>query len=347
MFSDYRGSVFLFGGVSSNPEPTVWKLEPEYKWKKFNQNALSTIDSRYGHQCVTVGNRLFILGGVSLKKNYFLPEVDTLNLSEGVWKTMLPKTFGFSLLRKNFAALSIGRTIIMHGGIDAEGNILGDTLFMQAGSDSIQSKKISGSPNLTGHSSCLVLPGFIRNLPKFSLRQLPDLIAKVTSDYMQMIGFYLFGGENAKGHLKNDVYCLEVENKDFSWKLMDVKGVKPIKRKFSTLQYFEKGNVVILFGGLANEETSVLNDMWTLDLKELNWISVKLGVKPQPVKSVYFHASCFYEDKMLIIGGMEEKGNFGIDLFAVDLFSFAETQSKKKRKSRHSVEMKKFPKILF
>lgn len=80
---------------------------------------------------------------------------------------------------------------------------------------------------------------------------------------------------------------------------------------FSTCKISE--NKVILFGGMTDPSGTkkLINETWLFDLDQVNWTKLELAVKPQ---GRIYHSMCnFGEGKVILYGGLNTFGEFGLE----------------------------------
>ena len=315
-------TIYLFSGNSCN-------INTHQLWK-FNllNNTWANIESDYtpeprrGHTGVLYKNKYYIFGGKFLNST-FLSKLDIFDLSTNTWVTNNYNYFLFKLRRNHIACL-IGNQMLIHGGVDEEGEILDDSYLLNLGGNLIWSKTsimpILIPPKLAYHSCCLVITSDILHNQKFSIYRIPNsLIAKKLNSKIKEMGMYVFGGRNKT--ICNDMWLLKIGKKPLEWEKVITHGEPPCPRYLCSMNFFEKGNFIIIHGGKTkiNEESFALTDTYLFELYRYQWLRVDYGDKKNIVKKRCSHCSVICEDKLFIFGGIND-GNFnGSKFFIINL----------------------------
>ena len=116
--------------------------------------------------------------------------------------------------------------------------------------------------------------------------------------------------------------------KPLEWIKVDTKGKPPIARYFHTMNFYERGNYVIIHGGRNDifSDKSALNDTFLLNLENFEWLEVKLysNISNFNVANRCGHQSIIYSDKLIILGGMNNNNYLGSSLLIINLdFSYS------------------------
>lgn len=75
--------------------------------------------------------------------------------------------------------------------------------------------------------------------------------------------------------MTNDVWILKIGKKPCEWIKPEINGNPPSARYLHTMNFYEEGNFLIIYGGRNdNIESSALNDIFLLELQKLEWIKV-------------------------------------------------------------------------
>ena len=222
--------------------------------------------------------------------------------------------------RKSHIAVFIGNQMLIHGGINDEGKVLDDTYLFNMHTltwNKCIINKIDHHPKLWGHACCLVIPGQILYNPKFTIYSYPEFDT-VRKKNIKKKGLFVFGGKSTEdGGLSNQLWILTMGRKPLDWIKVDTKGKSPIPRYFHSMNFYERGNYVIMHGGRNDtfSENSALNDTYLLNYSNINNFSVfnRCG-----------HQSIIYADKLIILGGMNNDNYIGSSLFIINLdFSYS------------------------
>lgn len=112
---------------------------------------------------------------------------------------------------------------------------------------------------------------------------------------------YMFGGEDSKRRVLNDLNVLDLET--MTWETPVTSGVCPSHRSdHVATAYCEK--YIFLFGGGSHSDC--YNDLHVLDLENMEWSSVETqGIVPRPRAG---HAGVLVGDSWFIIGGGDNTG---------------------------------------
>jgi len=324
--------IIISGGISTNMKTlSIWRLNiPLLEWKKINPE--NGIENRYGHTALSLNNKLYIFGGKTKYLNTsYMNGLDIFSFSE---KKMLNNTiYGEKPEnRKSHIAVFVGPQMLIHGGINEEGKTLDDSYLFNMHSltwNKCIINKICQYPKLWGHSSCLVIPSQILYNPKFNIYSFPEFDT-VKKKNIKKKGLFIFGGKsNEDGGLSNKLWILIMGKKPLEWISVDnTKGKPPVSRFFHSMNYYERGNYVIIHGGRNDtfSENSALNDTFLLNLENFEWMEVKLysNINNFNVVSRCGHQSIIYADKLIIIGGMNNNNYLGSSLLIINLdFSYS------------------------
>ena len=228
--------------------------------------------------------------------------------------------------------------MLIHGGIGLNNQVLSDCYllnFQPLKWTDISIEKYNPKPKVFGHACCLVIPTIFLNHPTFSIYKFPE-IEKIKPHYVNKIkekGLYIFGGKTQEeGGLSNELWILLFGQKPLSWLKINTNGKSPTPRYFHSMDYYEKGNYIIIHGGRNDNvsETSALNDTFVLDLENFDWVSVHLysNVPNFKVISRYGHKSTIFSNKLLIFGGINNNNYIGSSLFIVNLDFYYSTDKK-------------------
>lgn len=178
-FFSNNTDIILFGGIVSNKNNQVWSLNPDdLEWNKFNSENIAP-NPRFGHTGVVYQKKLYAFGGKSKTHNYtFLADLDVFNLEDHSWSSPLLYTKNFLALRKNHVGDLIGHHMIIHGGINENGEYLNDTFLLNFTPAKWYACSINdevNAPTLAGHACTLVLPSEIKFNPRTSIYKFPDV----------------------------------------------------------------------------------------------------------------------------------------------------------------------------
>ena len=119
------------------------------------------------------------------------------------------------------------------------------------------------------------------------------------------------------------IYVLVLGQKPIYWNKVKTHGTPPCPRYYHTMDYFEKSNFLIVHGGRNDSisSTSGLYDTFVLDLTNFGWVRIDLysNVPDFKVFSRYGHKPSIVSNKLIILGGANNKNYIGSSLFIVNL----------------------------
>ena len=325
-YDPITNNVYLFSGNSSNINT--------HQLLKYNllDNIWTNIESdftpeaRRGHTGVLYKNKFYIFGGKYLNSNY-LAKLEIFDFNTNSWLTNSYNYFLFKLRRNHIACL-IGSQMLIHGGIDEDGQILDDTYLLNLNNNNnnnfVWSKAsimpILIPPKLAYHSCCLVITSDILYSNKFNIYRIPNsFIAKKLNSHIREMGMYVFGGKNKT--ISNDMWLLKIGKKPLEWEKILTLGTPPSPRYLCSMNFFEKGNFIVIHGGKTkiNEESFALNDTYLFELFRYQWLKVDYGDKEYLVKKRCSHCSIICENQIFIFGGINDIGFNGSKFFVIDL----------------------------
>ena len=322
--------IIITGGISTKMKTlAIWRLNlTTLEWKKVKTD--NPIENRYGHTALSMNNKLYIFGGKTKYLNTsYMNNLDIFSFAER--KIINCQINGEKPEnRKSHIAIFVGPQMLIHGGINVDGKILDDSYLFNMHTltwNKCIINKICEHPKLWGHACCLVIPGQILYNPKFSIYSFPEFDT-VKKKNIKKKGLFVFGGKSNEDGLSNQLWILLMGKKPLEWIKVDTKGKPPIARYFHTMNFYERGNYVIIHGGRNDifSDKSALNDTFLLNLENFEWLEVKLysNVSDFNVANRCGHQSIIYSDKLIILGGMNNNNYLGSSLLIINLdFSYS------------------------
>ena len=322
--------IIITGGISTKMKTlAIWRLNlTTLEWKKIK--TVNPIENRYGHTALSMNNKLYIFGGKTKYLNTsYMNNLDIFSFAER--KIINCQINGEKPEnRKSHIAIFVGPQMLIHGGINVDGKILDDSYLFNMHTltwNKCIVNKICEHPKLWGHACCLVIPGQILYNPKFSIYSFPEFDT-VKKKNIKKKGLFVFGGKSNEDGLSNQLWILLMGKKPLEWIKVDTKGKPPIARYFHTMNFYERGNYVIIHGGRNDifSDKSALNDTFLLNLENFEWLEVKLysNVSDFNVVNRCGHQSIIYSDKLIILGGMNNNNYLGSSLLIINLdFSYS------------------------
>ena len=323
--------IIICGGLSAFMKGMgIWSLNLEkLEWTKVPQKPPT--NNRFGHSSVIYQNKIYLFGGRTKYGGAFVsPGLEIFSLIENYFTNQEPEGNIFPEPRKNHICELIGSQMVIHGGLNEINEILNDCYFLNLNQLkwSISSiNKSTPSPKLYGHSSCLVLPKEYYQSHKLTIYSYPDM--EIANNRLKEKGIYVFGGKSKEeGGLSNKMWILLIGQKSLKWINPEVKGKAPSPRYFHTMNYYDKGNILIVHGGRNDtvSESSALSDTFVFDLENFEWMQVTLYSQLNKFKVLNrcAHQSVIFGNKLIILGGMNNNNYIGSSLFIVNLdFSYS------------------------
>ena len=322
--------IYLFAGMNVIRLNDLWectistinKLEKKYIWKKVDIIGEKPLP-RNGHSMIYYRNNLVIYGGIIEEKGGIKLHEDLLCYD------IIDKKFSVEICMNKFGvtwrsfhiAEILGQYMFIYGGGDEKGNILADPWALDLERMRWEQAKFNSEilPKRKFHCSCQVFPPQKKYHPKFSLFKVYSEPGLFNNTKILVEGIYIFGGLDENLKCTNDILIIKRGRPLQLFKAI-TKGKAPVPRCESTMNFFEKLNVVIIYGG-KNEYSKYgpyFNDMYFLDVETLNWVKIELNIN----ESFYprgRHCSCIVENEIIIFGGYNDNFLLKTDLLIGNL----------------------------
>ena len=313
--------IYLFSGSSCNIDSDqIWKFNNNnYTWTNLKSNNYIA-EPRRGHSGLFYKNKYYIFGGQFLHSKLFA-QLDIYNFETNTWING-NLNFLFFKLRRNHICCQIGPQMFIHGGIDENGEVLDDSYLLTLNNlnwNKASVMLILIPPKLSYHSCCLVISSKLLNNQRFSIYSIPDLSEKELNSRIKEKGLYVFGGKNT--NICNDMWLLKIGKKPLEWIKVSSFGKSPCPRYLCSMNFFEKGNFIIIHGGKTkiNGDKFALNDTYLFELYRYEWIRVDYGEKEKIVRPRCSHCSVICRNKLFIFGGINEQTFNGSSFFIINL----------------------------
>lgn len=295
------------------------RKELKFKWEKINIKGNTIPARRTGHTISQYRDKLFIYGGIFNENETYENKHDILiynTLSKTFDITNLPKNKPIPSWRRNHICETMGFHMVIYGGIEEEvessGKVLNDiwSLSLYPVLKWSELKTVGHSlPYLHSMNSCMVIPSSILNSPHHSealnpkkkINNIKD--GKSISDYCNIksiyYGIYVFGGIDNNAKYSNKVYHIR-PGKVITVSNMNglIKGVAPCERAFCSVSFYERLNVIVVFGG--RNQHCYFNDFWFLDLMLFQWSLIQTNVK---LSGRAEHCCVIDKSSLIIFGG--------------------------------------------
>ena len=334
IFLKNNNKLYVCGGLTVNiTGMIIWCLNLEnLEWSKVLQK--ETEHNRFGHTGTVYQNKIYFFGGRTKNENGFSYQgFEIFSINEGIYYTPNMGKVNCPQLRRNHIAELINDHILIYGGIAENNEILNDCYLLNINQlkwHKVNINKMTPGPKLYGHTSSLVIPRQQLLSHKFNIYTYPDI--EVVNCRIKQKGLYIFGGKSKEeGGISNKLWILILGQKILEWVLQETKGKPPRPRFNHSMNFYERGNLLIIHGGRNDNlsETSAFDDTFVLDLEIFEWFSVELysHLSEFKVLSRCGHQSIIYNNKLIIFGGMNNNNYIGSSLFIVNLdFSYNNDQ---------------------
>ena len=322
--------LFLFGGMNIIRLNDLWectislanKLEKKYIWKKVDTKGEKPLP-RNGHTMVYYRNNLIIYGGIIEEKGGLRVQEDLLcyDINEQKFSVeVCMNKYGVTWRSFHIAEI-LGQYMFIYGGGDEKGNILSDPWALDLERMKWEPAKFNTDilPKRKFHCSCQVFPPQKKYHSKFSLFKVYSEPGLFNSTKILVEGIYIFGGIDENLKCTNDILIIKRGRPLQLYKAI-IKGKPPVPRCESTMNFYEKLNVVVIYGG-KNEYSKYgpyFNDMYFLDVEILTWIKIELNSNDN-----FFtrgrHCSCIVDNEIIIFGGRNDNFLVKTDLLIGNL----------------------------
>lgn len=328
--TNFKGYTYLIGGVNHSVIKQVCRLcdvDSEYLWK-VEKDDIETTLQRYGHTCSIYEDSLVIFGGqkgsgLHKTKRIVLNDIWLYKPQMGELEQIL--AVGGPELRYGHSAGIAGNYLVIYGGMNEMGDVLSDIGVMNLETKkwlkitmTDGNKKKETPPGLCFSGMAAVFyEGRKKNPDGFFREYYPDKFLdpflpksrkeKVKDKEIILEGCYMFGGVTNNNDIVNDLYILKIkeEGVKFEWeKVEEYNGKAPCERCHHFMDYLKFNNSIILFGGRNDNSagSSVLNDMYFLQIDTLTWINVEFINKKLAPR--FSHACAIQDSRMIIFGGV-------------------------------------------
>ena len=326
---DNNYKLLLFGGINVIGLSDLWectitnvnKLEKKYIWKKVKYKGEIPLP-RTGHSMVYYKNHLIIYGGIIEKKGGIKVKEDLLcyDIKEKKFSVEVC-TNKFGLIWRSFHIAEIlGQFMFIYGGGDENGKIISEPWALNLETLRWEIAKINSDrlPKRKFHCSCQVFPSEKKYNSKFSLFKVHSEPGLLSSKIL-VEGIYIFGGIDENLKCSNDILIIK-RGKPLQLYKAIIKGRAPAPRCETTMNFFEKLNMLVIYGG-KNENSKYgpyFNDMYFLDVETFTWIKIELN-KNENFYPRGGHCACIVENEIIIFGGKNDKFLLKTDLLIGNL----------------------------
>lgn len=260
---------------------------------------------RYRHTAVTLGNSMFIFGGVNKEQQRF-DDVYELNINLRHWMKVeisavspTPRTFHRGVVFDGY--------FYILGGFDGQRQNDMFKMYLQEFSpeDEIESNPlVESKPN---SDSVLKWTEVMYTGNPYS--------ARTGHCAINLNGvFYVFGGTDEYNR-RNDLYAFDTNTN--IWTQANSQGQVPTPRSGAKGVGFNKS--LFIFGGYTRKDGSYYNDLHRFEVETGFWTKIfPIGEPPSPRTD---HTAVLYENSTYIFAGYDGKNRFN-DLHACNLESY-------------------------
>ncbi|CAK65978.1 unnamed protein product (macronuclear) [Paramecium tetraurelia] len=340
---NYNEKLYLFGGSGAGHMSDLCQASLDkciiivilelYKWMMIKLK--QQIQCRSYHTANVYKSQMIIFGGVLFPhKNEdrihceVTNEVIHINLVNFEMKVV--QHAGIASPRKAHIAESIGRYLVVQGGIDSKGHYLNDFLAYDILTQRWQNVEINipvFQDGVAFHKSCCALEHKSIDLYKHD----PDIT-------FENQGIYIFGGLDSNGYYLDKLIRIDVRRRPIFIEEVQPKGRGPISRCQHSMTYVELSQQIVIYGG-KNDDINTqgfLNDLHVLEIRNLSWSNVDIRGHPSPGRCS--HSASVIEEKLFIFGGVNQTGFVKCDLLIIEL-----NQSKALEMSQYESQTERLP----
>ena len=309
--------MLLFGGINTIRLDDLWecsivtsnKTDKKYIWKKVETSG-DKPRARNGHSMNIYKNHLVIFGGIiednGMKVHEDLLCYDIQNRKFSV--EFCTNKYGMTWRCYHIAEI-LGQYMLIYGGGDEKGNIIAEPWALDLEKMRWDSVRFTTDnlPRRKYHCSCLVFSPQKKYNSKFNLfKNFSDpSLFNITQILVE--GIYMFGGIDENLICSNDVLIIR-RGKPLNLFKAFTNGTPPAPRCECTMDLYEKLDVLVIYGGRDDNSKSMpfFNDMFFLDLQNLNWIKIELNYNENFCPRSK-HCSCVVENELIIFGGANQR----------------------------------------
>lgn len=181
--------------------------------------------------------------------------------------------------RKCHGCCITDRYMIVHGGLDSEDTTLSDLWMFDLVTKSWSELTSRGNETALSHHRMVTAVEFPERYANIFKAKKHQYFGGAP---LFLEGIYSFGGKDSTHRATNSLYCLRLGRAILSFKKMETLGQKPAARYGHCLHYYRQRRSLVVYGGRNDDlfqtrQTSVLGDVFFLNLVNLSWITVTLS----------------------------------------------------------------------
>lgn len=321
---------FIYGGILGERLGDLWYCD--MKQSKLTWNKIVNIRDddipipRYGHTMTFWQDYLYIYGG-NLGKEYYKPREDIaiydINKKQYLYPSIANKiTVPF---RRSHIAISIGQSMLIHGGIDETDMMLNDIWIYDYNKNrffNLQFQGINGMtpPYLAFHSAILISNSNRSHSQMFNIYKLPDntFANKGRINRLKYEGVYIFGGLDSNKKCTQKLWIVKIGKKPVDILEPRTHGKPPLPRKLCIMTSLDEINLLVIHGGKNDQlHPEYLNDIVILDMETFHWIHPKQ--KSDEPTQLAEHCGFSYQNKVFILGGLNQNGYAKFDFLTLEI----------------------------
>ena len=345
-----KGLIYIFGGLQSKSFYDMWECsirkksilnnendyfdESEYlTWKKITKIKEEDCPlPRYGHSMTYHRDYIYIYGGNVNQNLLFRNREQNITIFDTKKELFYyPKCQNYKNVpwRRNHIGIGIGNNILIHGGINDNGDYLNDLWIFECFKfkwNTLSYKSLIKIPKIAFHSGVLVIKNQdILYHNDLNIYKFPEgSISKSKGNKIKIEGIYIFGGIDKEGKYYKDLWLIRIGVKPVDIVNVPTKGKQPPLRTLCGMTFFSPLNLLVIYGGKNKYE--ILNDVWFFDLESLNWI------KPVYENGSFYpicgHCMFCSGEKIIFLGGNGENGLNKFDCNTIEFELYSEKPEK-------------------
>ena len=306
------------------------------KWRKVTLRDDESPITRYGHSMSYYLDNLYIFGGTFPRNNFRDKEENICIFDMKRENFYYPKCQNAKNVkfRRNHIGIGIGSTLLIHGGIDDNGNYLNDLWIFDCLKYKwfpLNFRTLMKIPRIAFHSAALVIKNISILIHKdLSVYKFPEgSITKGKIGKPKIEGVYIFGGMDKENNFYKKLWLIRIGVKPVDIVEVPTQGIEPPPRMNSALCFFNTLNLLCLYGGKNDDinKGNLLNDVWFFDLENFNWI--RPVYEQENFIPLAEHSIVNYGNKILILGGYGNDGyvKFDINTIEIDALNSQENEN--------------------
>ncbi|KAJ3672209.1 hypothetical protein LUZ60_006930 [Juncus effusus] len=258
---------------------TLLNITPYDQWICVNPSGPRP-SARYKHAAEIIGEKLYVIGGS--RNGRYLSDIQVFDLRSLKWSTL-----SLSSDKQHFESESSQKfpAFAGHSLIKWENKLLIVAGNSKIPSDSVRVCQI----DLENHTWSTVQTNGETPIAR-------------EGQSVTVIGskLFMFGGENKKRILLNDLHILDLQT--MTWQIAKTKGEAPAPR-FDHISTVHSDRYLLIFGG--SSQSTCFNDLHLLDLQSMEWSQPETqGAYVAPRGG---HAGTKIDDNWYIVGGGDNK----------------------------------------